>query len=262
MSCPLGALAPGSVATVSISGTESSYAGDTLANTATVASPDDDDPPADNSSTSTTPVAPSADLAIGKALVSGLPVAGGPGQYLVEVTNAGPSDAANVVVTDQVPAEFNPSGATLTGSAGSCGIDQGLLTCTLASVPVGAAPVITIDGTFTQALGATITNIARVSADTPDPITTNNTSTATGSVSESADLQLTKTGPTTVVAGDDISWQIQIHNAGPSDARDVTVNDSVPSVVTGATATVRGVDCAPTSCAIGDIRPAQTVTSR
>ena len=262
VSCPIGDMAPGGAVNVAVTGTlASSYDSATLDNTATITSPDDDDTPAENSSTSSTPVTPSADVAVGKALISGPPVAGAAGTYQVTVTNAGPSDATNVAVTDQLPTEFRGSTAVLGGVAGDCTIAGAVISCTIPDLPLGTTPVVTINGTFDQTLGDTVTNTARVTSDTDDPAPSNNTSTATGSLGESADLQVSKTGPATVTAGGLISWQIQVHNAGPSIARDVTVSDTPPAAVGGVTASVSGAaTCSPASCAVGAIAVDATVT--
>ena len=262
VSCPLDSLTVGAVVNISVSGTlAASDTSATLDNTATISSPDDTDTPGNNSATSSTPVAPSADLSIGKALTSGTPVGGDKGVYTLTVNNAGPSDATNVVITDTLPTLFRNVTAGLTGAAGSCTVTGNALQCTFASVPVGTVPVVTLKGTFDQNLGTTISNTALVSADTPDPITSNNSSTATGSLGESADLQVAKQGPATVIAGNTISWTVTVHNAGPSDAREVTVSDTIPDGVTNASATITGGStCVPASCAVGTIPSGNTAT--
>ena len=262
VSCALGSLAVGTAVNIAVTGTlASSDTATTLDNTATISSPDDPDSPAQNSATSSTPVRPSADLSIGKALTSGPPVGGAAGTYTLTVGNAGPSDATNATITDQLPNLFRNATVSLTGATGTCNIAGNDLTCTIGSVPVGTAPKVTINGVFDQNLGSTISNTAQISADTPDPVTANNSSTATGSLGESADLRVSKTGPTAVVAGDTITWTVQVTNDGPSDARDVTVSDTVPNGVTGATATLTGgATCAPANCAVGTIPEQTTVT--
>ncbi len=256
VSCAVGSLTQGTVLNVTVTGfLPQDFTGSTLDNTATIKSPDDSDTAQQNSSTSSTPVAPSADLSIGKELTTGKPVAGALGQYTLTIQNAGPSIARNVVIVDQLPTLFRNASASLSGASGTCTINGNDLTCHVASVPVGTAPVVTINGTFDQALASTITitNTALVSADTPDPVMFNNSSTASGSPVESADLHVLKSGPPTVVAGNTITWTVQVINAGPSDARDVTVSDTVPSGVTGVTASFEGVPCSPTSCGVGTV---------
>ena len=262
VSCPLGTLTVGAVVNISVSGTlAASDTSATLDNTASISSPDDTETPGNNSATSSTPVAPSADLSIGKALTSGTPVGGDKGVYTLTVNNAGPSDATNVVVTDTLPTLFRNVTAVVTGAAGLCTVTGNALQCTFASVPVGTVPVVTLKGTFDQNLGTTISNTGLVSADTADPITSNNSSTATGSLGESADLQVSKQGPATVIAGNPITWTVKVRNAGPSNAREVTVSDTIPDGVTNASAVITGGStCVPASCAVGTIASGATAT--
>ena len=49
-------------------------------------------------------------------------------------------------------------------------------------------------------------------------IPTNNTATSSVTLTPSADLQITKAGPATAVAGTNIVYTITVTNAGPSDA--------------------------------------------
>ncbi len=259
--CDLGTLAPASPVVVTVTGLLA--ADDTeaaLVNSATIASPDDPRPATERTSTSSTPVAPSADVSIGKALVSGPPVAGATARYVLTVGNAGPSDATGVVVTDQLPDTFLDPTISVSGSSGSCSQTSGLISCDLGRVPAAATPTITITGTFAQDLGDSVSNTAQVSADTADPLADNNSSTSVGSASASADLRVVNNGPGTATAGSTISWQVVVSNAGPSDAQAVTLVDSVPEGVTGAQASVDGTVCAPGDCAIGQIAAGHSVT--
>ena len=60
----------------------------------------------------------------------------------------------------------------------------------------------------------------------------------TTSTLTSADLEVTKTGPESVVPGAPISWTVTVSNLGPSDARALSVTDPVPSAVSGVQATM------------------------
>ena len=53
--------------------------------------------------------------------------------------------------------------------------------------------------------------------------------TDTDQLSGLADLSVTKTGPTTAVPGTDVVYTLTVHNAGPSTARDASVNDPTPA---------------------------------
>ena len=263
ISCAIGTLAPAAVVTITVTGTlAASYTGLTLANTATVSSPTTDPNPANNSSTVSTPVSTSADLKIGKALTSGKPIAGDPATYEIDVTNLGPSDAAGATVDDPLPVEFEDPVVTLAGSSGDCVITSGAVHCDLGVVAFGApAPRITVTGTISQALGSTLSNTATVTGPTPDPNLANNSSTAVGSVGESANLSVTKSGPATITAGGIATWTIDVHNGGPSDAREVTVSDALPPGISEGTLVPAGQPaCASVvSCQVGTIADGATL---
>ena len=115
-------------------------------------------------------LATSADLEIVKTLLTAGPfTANDAVAYQLVVTNHGPLDATNVVVSD------TPTGLTLTSVAGSgCTLP---LPCTIASLANGASATITITGTIdTFATGpGSFSNQASVTADEPDPNPPNNT---------------------------------------------------------------------------------------
>ncbi|OYN96869.1 hypothetical protein CGZ96_11275 [Enemella evansiae] len=258
ISCPIGTLASGETRQIRITGTlAADYAEAALANTAQITSPTADPETGDNSVTTTTPVATSADLEVDKRIV-GAVVAGSPVTFEVTVTNNGPSLARNVRLTDPLPSQV--TGATVDDPA--CTVTGQDVSCGFGDLAVGATRTIRITGTVSQSFSDQFTNTATVTSDTPDPNEQNNSGSADGTVGESADLQVTKTGPAQVTAGESVTWTIEVRNAGPSTARTVTVDDQLPAGLTGAQVLLpNGQPCAdPTNCAIGDLTPGQSVT--
>ena len=204
--------------------------GATLTDTATVSSATSDPVAGNNTSTASTTVTPSADLAITKTGPATV-VAGASVAYSLVVVNNGPSDAANLSVTDALPAGVTFVSATGTGWACS-NVGNVSVTCTTAALVTGAtAPTITVTVTA-PAQGATLTDTATVSSATSDPVAGNNTSTASTTVTPSADLAITKTGPATVVAGGSVAYSLVVVNNGPSDAASLTVTDTLPAGIT------------------------------
>src|SRR5947209_6327774 len=120
----------------------------------------------------------SADLSITKTDNPDPVNAGATLTYTVTVTNGGPSTAANVQVTDNLPAGVTFQSAS--GTGWTCMQAAGVVTCTRGSVVPGGAPPITI--TVTPALCGTITNRATVSSTTIDPSAANNTATTSTTV--------------------------------------------------------------------------------
>jgi uncharacterized repeat protein (TIGR01451 family) len=103
--------------------------------------------------------------------------------YTITVSNAGPSTAAGVTVTDALPP--NTTSVSATPSQGNCaGNGTGTVTCTLGAIaPAGSATV-----TLVALVGSvgTVSNTVTVSSTTTDPSPANNSSTATATVTAPA----------------------------------------------------------------------------
>src|SRR5205085_1145497 len=172
--------------------------------------------------------------------------------YTLTATNAGPSDADNVSLTDSIPA-----GTSFVRVAqGSCAT-SGPITCTVGALANGASAtvVLVVRVNASAVPGDTITNTARV-FNTPaiDPVPANNNAIATATVGgRVADLGITKTASTatdasgaTVDAGGFITYTITATNAGPSNAPLSTVSDTLPSGTTLRSVTAPGgFSCTP-----------------
>src|SRR5262249_247097 len=90
--------------------------------------------------------------------------------YTIAVSNAGPSAATGVIVTDVLPA-----GMTYVSAAGpgwGCSASGATVLCTAASIPVGAAPAITI--VAIPMTTGTMTATGMVTSTSADPISANN----------------------------------------------------------------------------------------
>ena len=89
-------------------------------------------------------------------------------------------------------------------------------------------------------------------------IPANNTATSSVTLTPSADLQITKEGPATAVAGTNVVYTITVTNAGPSDATGVTLADPTPP---GLTFVSNAGDCTTAfPCNLGTLPPAATRT--
>ncbi|NYE35991.1 putative repeat protein (TIGR01451 family) [Nocardioides cavernae] len=237
--CILGDLDPGTSATVQVRGTvPPSYTGP-VDNTATVDSPTDSTPD-NNEATTQGDAQPAADVSVTKTLDPSRPVPGGQVTWLVQVTNAGPSTARDVALTDDVPAAV--SGVTVSSNASpeACRANANAVSCDFGDLAPGTTRVVTVRGTLDAGFTGDLANTARVASPT-DSTPANNAATATGQAAPRADLSITKTmAPAKPVAGGDVTFTMAVRNAGPSTARQVVVADTLIDPLAGATATVTG----------------------
>jgi uncharacterized repeat protein (TIGR01451 family) len=232
--CSIGTLAVGE--TVSLTATYSvpSDATGTITNTATAASPTSDPSPDNDSSTVTTPVLRSADIDVHKTGPATV-VANGAISYSVVVTNHGPSDADGASFSDPLPTGVSAITASCAATSGGavCGtvdVSGNTVTGTIATLPANASVTFTIDGTAPAdavSLSNTATAAPPVGVTDPDP--TNDASTAVTNVASSANVQVSKTGPASVIAGQTATYTVAVTNAGPSAATNVSLADPTPT---------------------------------
>ncbi len=265
VTCQLGNLAAGTTSTISIvARVDPSTRRGTITNNAVVSSQTPDPNPDNNHDSATTNVDTSADLAITKSASPSPLLAGRPATYTLLVVNAGPSDAESVVVTDTLPGSVTFVGATPT-HGGPCTTVAATVTCDLGTVRAGAGAKAYIHVTVKASTTASVTNEAKVTSPTPDPDLTNNSSAVTTPVDPDANLAIVKTAsPEPVTAGDKVTYTLAVSNAGPADARAVTVTDHLPAGTTIVSVTPRAGTCAnagPTvTCSLGTVPALKSVT--
>jgi uncharacterized repeat protein (TIGR01451 family) len=204
-------------------------------NTVTITSTTPDPILNNNTSTSTAPVAASADLAVTKTGPSQVG-AGTTVTYTITVTNNGPSDSVGVVLSDTLPTlgtfvSITPSPSNL-DNFGPFALVGGVLSNTSTTVIVGAGHsdvfTVVVAAGATLPIGSAFNDTAHVASTTVDPNLANNTATVTGTIVLTADVSVTKTGPTVVTAGTTVTYTITVTNAGPAVAASVTISDTLP----------------------------------
>ncbi|MGH2597358.1 MAG: DUF7507 domain-containing protein [Actinomycetota bacterium] len=216
-----------------------SFASATLSNTAGITfAPLADPDNTNDSATDVDAVGASADLSITKTDAPDPVTVGGSLTYTLTITNAGPSDASGVVVTDTLPGPVTFGSAT--PSQGACVQAAGVITCNLGTIAASSTATMTV--VVTPTVAGSITNSATVSSATADPVLANNTASQSTTVGASADLAITKTdGVVSVTIGQTTTYAITITNNGPSDVpAGITVTDTVPA---GTTAIETEADC-------------------
>ncbi len=164
--------------------------------------------------------------------------------YTLGVANAGPSQATSISVTHNLPA-----GATLQSATGPGWVcsGSGPVTCTLASLGVASSTPISIVVTAPPDAG-TIVASSSVSSATADATTANNSVSTTSHVFARADLAVTQSGaPAAICTGQPITYTLQVSNAGPSTASDVSVTDTLPAGASLVSASGTGWSCSGTT---------------
>jgi uncharacterized repeat protein (TIGR01451 family) len=160
-------------------------------------------------------------------------IPGGQINYEVVVTNGGPDNATNVVLTDPLPAHTTIG--TFSSSQGSASFDGTAVTVNFGTIPAfeSAKLLLTVNVNADTEPGTTITNTATANTSSVDPDLSNNQGSAsTQIVSPAANLSVTKTGPDTADVGSQVTYTIQIFNFGTLDAANVVVTDPIPAHTT------------------------------
>jgi uncharacterized repeat protein (TIGR01451 family) len=239
-------LPSGATATYTIQGTISPAATGALANAATIAAPSGvtDPVPDNNSSAVSTDLTPSVNLSISKVSSPKPGLAPGGGvSYNIVVTNSGPSEAADVAVTDVFTAAL--TGVTWTCAAGSgstCAASGSGDISDMATIAAGGSVAYTVRGTVVvgAAVGATITNTVTATYDIcPMTATDNNTLIAWTTLIATKDaLDSTNASSRSVPfvdadgnggisPGDTLKYKIIVANNSANIAYNITHNDSL-----------------------------------
>ena len=250
VTCALGLVPAGATRTVTISGTvDPAAAAGPRTNTATTDSDTVDPDAGDRTASATTEIVSEADVGVTKTATPDPVTAGETISYAIRVANGGPAVARDVVLTDPVPGAIAVSSVD---PEPACALGAGnQVRCAFGDLPPGTSREITIVGTVAAGAGGTLTNTATATTATADPVPGNDAATAVTGVTARAALALTKTAaPARAVAGEPLTWTLQLTNGGPSAAEDVHVVDPVPadvavtSVSAPCTATGQDVVCA------------------
>jgi len=175
ISCSAATLANGATATFTLVTRVAAGASGSISNSASVSSATGD-PNGGNSSSSAPALAAvsSADVSISKTTNATQAMIGSVINYTLTASNAGPSPATNVVVTDTLPAGLQFVSAT--PSQGSCS-GTTTITCNLGTLASAASATVTLSVRVIATSGS-VANSATVAATESDPNAGNNTSSA------------------------------------------------------------------------------------
>ena len=173
-----------------------------------------------NTSSATTSVisAPTADLSVSMQASKASAVVGSSVVFTTTISNAGPVTATGVTATITVPSGTIPTSLPSACTSGNT------VVCTIASLASGASQG--FDVAFVLDSSGTKSSSVTVTADSTDPDLSNNTAAAsTEATPRTSDLAVTVVpSKTTVVIGEEFSYQVTVTASGP---------DTVDAVVTG-----------------------------
>lgn len=232
--CYIGPLNVGQTATRTFSVALDPNARGLLVNEACVTANELAEPECDDARTT---VGGSADLSVIKADEQDPITALTPLRYFIDVTNAGPSVARNVVIDDVMPPGTSFNAAESSPGCAQVGV-QRLIRCTLPQLNVNETRRITIGFDVGASVRGVITNRVTVSSDDMDPDPSNNEDTEDTTVTGAADMFVVKTvDREAVIACNELTYTIRVGNNGPSTGTGVVVDDPIPSDVTFVSAT-------------------------
>ncbi|MGD8805779.1 MAG: hypothetical protein PVH65_08000, partial [Chloroflexota bacterium] len=180
----------------------------------------------DNTDQDVTTVIRLADLSIDKSDDNSDARAGGFYTYTVSVTNLGPSDADNVVITDTLPDYSSFERAT-----GATCTDSTISVCEFAMLTSGATNVFSITVRFDAGAphNTTVTNTVQVAADETDPVDTNDLDEEPTVVIRESDVFVSKADNNQpAIAGENYVYTVTVGTLGPSDATGVVLTDTIP----------------------------------
>ena len=179
------------------------------------------------------------DLALTKSDSADPVVTGQNLTYTLTVANNGTEGAAEVVLTDNLPA-----GLTLISTSGCQEDPNGLPTCTLGTVAGGSSVNVQVE--VQAGDPAEITNTATVTSSSAEGNPGNEEASQTTAIvlPPTADLGLEKTASTAdPVSGGSLDYDLTVTNNGPDDALGITVTDTLPAGLTFVSATNGTADC-------------------
>jgi uncharacterized repeat protein (TIGR01451 family) len=240
--------------------------GTVLFNQAVVSSDIFDPDNSENISVARSEISAMVDLKVSKKDTPDPVVAGQELQYLITAENRGPSDAQDVRVIDDLPADVELVSAGVIGGTGSCAaLPLQKLTCQLGTLKAGAtaqiAVVVRVDPDVP--CGSDLINDVHIESTTaevrPDP--SPNQDNRRTEVDCEAGLTVTKTASTlTPIAGENYAYTVQVKNNGPSLARNVIATDTLPPDVSYVFDTFGcGSDLVGGGCPLGDILPGEEI---
>jgi uncharacterized repeat protein (TIGR01451 family)/fimbrial isopeptide formation D2 family protein len=215
----------------------------TITNTATVSSPTTDPVPGNDTDTADVEVQQRAEVSITKSHAGPVRV-GDELAFTLQVANAGPSEARDVVVTDDLPAGLDLVRAE--GDGWTCTPVGRLVGCALDAplAPRASAEPVTVVTTVLPEAYPGVDNVATVTTSTTDTDPSDDEAVDPVVVPALVDLAIDKSHRGRLVVGEQATYDLVVTNAGPTPAPGpLTVTDTLPAGLTPVSAAGEGWVC-------------------
>ncbi|MBE6490484.1 MAG: DUF11 domain-containing protein [Methanobrevibacter sp.] len=228
----------------------------TFTNIVVVNSTTPDSNESNNKANNTTSANPICDLDITKLVNASKVNVSDVVEWTITVVNKGPNTAENVIVKDTLPA-----GVRLIGVPEGCTQDGNSVIWDIGTLEINTPVSITL---LTQIITEGVkTNVVVVNSTTPDSNESNNKANNTTVAEPVCDLDIIKLVSTKkAYVGEELTWTIIVTNHGPSTAKDVKVQEDIPSSLEFVryTATKGTYDKNSQIWTIGEMKSASSVT--
>ncbi|MGP0063199.1 MAG: Calx-beta domain-containing protein, partial [Isosphaeraceae bacterium] len=234
VSVTFGTLGVGDSASLTIVVDPTASPGSTLVDSASVAGQQPDPNLSNNDATLNLNVQNVSDLSVTATAQAsgGTPLAGQPLTYTITVSNLGPADEPDAILSGSLP-----PGVTVDSAIASQGatptVTQGLLAADLGLLPANATATVTLVVSPGATDIGTMTAGFTVLGQNIDPDPSNNAAQVTVDVAPATDLSVAiAPGSAQAVAQIDWTYTVDVTNPGPSAATGVTATSLLPTDVT------------------------------
>ncbi|GGR14480.1 beta strand repeat-containing protein [Deinococcus ruber] len=254
------ALAASNTSVFSFGVTVGASAASTVTNYASIASGTGVNPPTPDPTCTTAGICASIDTTvlskptIAKAFSPTSIVSGGNSTITFTLTNSNATPLTNLNFTDTLT-NMKVNSTAIGGTCSDYGIispatlalNAASLNLTVATLPGNTSCTITVVVTSSKT-GTLPNTTSGITTDQTPVGTVSNTASLTVTASTSADLSITKTGPSTAISGTSISYTLTLSSAGPAPANNATFSDPNTANLTGITAVCQSPSAGVSGC--------------
>ena len=262
LTCSIGTISAAANATINLVTNVVLGTTGNIANSSTVSSSTNDNDSANNSSTDNTTAITITDLSVVKSDSTDPVIAGEQFSFEMTVTNNGPNNATNVVLSDDLPLGITFS--SYLSSQGSCIFASGNFSCALGTIPNGDFATVTLVVDSNPSQIADISNTVDVDMDQDDSNLTDNSDTEVTSFEQNYDLAVNiSTVNSSENVNTEFDFTILATNYGPSSVANAIVIFTFPSEIELVSFLTNQGSCVLTTiltCEMGEVSVSETVT--